>query len=475
MSTVFSVHRAAVRPRRQPRAVRPANVLALTLRATDLLAVAVTAWLAELILGTTLLSRSDTLFVGVALLVSMSAFTAFRLYETERLAHPFDHLPRCWVAWLGTMAGAVLIVFVLRPEELPGRMWLLTWLLVGGVALTLVRVGARAWVRHLQMAGDFGWNVVVVGSGSWGAQARRRLDVDRLQARVVGYVDLDQFANPDDAVLELRRQLAGKPVDQVALALAPKDGIRVPDLLAGLRDYPIEVGLVPEPTPDDLPLLGARRLGDLTTITCLEKPIDGWSWHLKSAFDRVAAGTMLVFLAPLMAVVAVAVKLSSPGSVLYRQKRLGFNQQPIDVFKFRSMYVELCDAPAARTVQHATKNDPRITPVGAFLRKTSLDELPQLFNVLRGEMSLVGPRPHAIAHDEYYATLIDGYLGRHRAKPGITGWAQINGCRGEIHSLEDMRRRIELDLYYIDHWSLWFDVRILLRTVFVFLKDERAY
>ncbi len=475
MSTVFSVHRAAVRPRRQPRAVRPANVLALTLRAVDLLTVALTAWVADWLLGTGSLSRSETLFVGVALLLAMSAFTVFRLYDTERLAHPFDHLPRAWVAWIGTLAGAVLVVFVLRPEELPARSWLLTWLVVGGASLAVVRIGARAWVRRMQLSGDFGWNVVVVGSGAWGAKARRRLDSDRLQARVVGYVDLDQFANPDDAMLEVRRQITGKPIDQVALALAPKDGMRFSELLAGLRDFPIEVGFVPEPTSGDLPVLGARRLGDLTTITCLEKPIDGWSWHLKGAFDRGAAAMILVFIAPLLALIALAVKATSPGPVFYCQKRLGFNQQPIDVYKFRSMYVELCDAPSASKVKHATKDDPRITPVGRFIRKTSLDELPQLFNVLRGEMSLVGPRPHAIAHDEYYATLIDGYLGRHRAKPGITGWAQINGCRGEIRSLEDMRRRIELDLYYIDNWSLWFDVRILLRTAFVFLKDEQAY
>lgn len=450
-------------------------MLALTLRATDLAVVAVAAWLAEALIGPGGLARGETMFVGIVLLLSLSAFSVFRLYDSERLAHPFDHLPRTWAAWVATMAVAVLIMFVLRPEELPGRAWLLTWLVLGGAGLTLVHVAARAWVRHLQLAGDFGWNVVVIGSGSWGPKVRRRLDADRLEARVVGYVDLDQVANPEDVVLELRRHLTGKAVDQVALALAAKDGVRVPNLLAGLRDFPIEVGLVPEPTPNDLPLLGARRPGDLTTITCLEKPFDGWSWHLKSAFDRIAAAVMLLYLAPLMALVAVAVKLDSKGPVFYCQKRLGFNQQPIDVLKFRSMYVEQCDAPTAPTVQHATRNDPRITPVGAFLRKTSLDELPQLLNVLRGDMSLVGPRPHAIAHDEYYAAFIDGYLGRHRAKPGITGWAQINGCRGEIHSLEDMQRRIELDLHYIDHWSLWFDVRILLRTVLVFWKDERAY
>jgi putative colanic acid biosynthesis UDP-glucose lipid carrier transferase len=178
---------------------------------------------------------------------------------------------------------------------------------------------------------------------------------------------------------------------------------------------------------------------------------------------------------PLLALIAGAVKSTSSGPVLFTQLRLGFNQQPVNVFKFRSMYLDRCDVQGADHVKHATRDDPRVTPVGRFLRRTSLDELPQLLNVLRGDMSLVGPRPHAVAHDEYYATLIDGYLGRHRAKPGITGWAQINGCRGEIHSLEDMRRRVEFDLFYIDNWSLWLDLKILLRTALVCFVDERAY
>ncbi|MFW5833434.1 MAG: undecaprenyl-phosphate glucose phosphotransferase [Pseudomonadota bacterium] len=475
MSTVFSVPRAAARPRRGPRALRPAAILALTLRGADLCTIAVTAWLAELLFGLGSLTSSEKLFMGVTLLLASSAFGAFRLYDVERLTTPLEQLPRVCLAWLGILAGAILVVFVLRPEELPSHQWVLTWLITGVLGLTMGRICAKAWVSHLQLTGDIGWNVVVVGSGDWGPKAHRRLDSDRLHARVIGYVDLDQFANPNDAMLELRRQLAGRPVDQVALALAPRDAVRTADFLGALRDFPVEVGVVPQPVPGPVTVIGSRRLGDLTTLTYTEKPIDGWAWHLKSAFDAVAAGVMLLFLSPLLAIIALAVKTTSPGPVFYRQKRLGFNQQPIDVFKFRSMYVDLCDAPTAKSVRQATRDDPRVTPVGRWLRKTSLDELPQLLNVLRGEMSLVGPRPHAIAHDEYYATLIDGYLGRHRAKPGITGWAQINGCRGEIHSLEDMRRRIELDLYYIDHWSLWFDIRILLSTFFVFFRDEQAY
>ncbi|MEO1091314.1 MAG: undecaprenyl-phosphate glucose phosphotransferase [Pseudomonadota bacterium] len=475
MSTVYPMHRAVTTARRQPRALRPVHVLSLWLRFLDLAAIVIAAWLANLLFGGGGLAKSETLFVGVTLLAVMSVASAFGLYEARRLGELSFQLLRAWGAWFVTMAAAVSLVVILRPEELPQRDWLLAWFMIALGLIGGIRFATKMWVAKLRRAGDYGWNLVVVGSGHWGPQARQRLDVDPLQSRVVGYVSLDHCANLDDALLELRRQLADKPIDQVALALDPSQTLRIPELLDVLRSFPVEVGLVPEPTPANLPTIGCRRLGDLTTITCLEKPIDGWSWHVKSAVDRVAAAIILVFLAPLLLVVAGLVAFTSPGPVFFRQKRLGFNQQLIDVFKFRSMYVDLCDAPVSNEIRQATKNDPRVTPVGRWLRRTSLDELPQLINVLRGEMSLVGPRPHAVAHDEYYAKLIDGYLGRHRAKPGITGWAQINGCRGEIHSLEDMRRRIELDLYYIDNWSLWFDLRILMRTTFVFFKDEQAY
>jgi putative colanic acid biosynthesis UDP-glucose lipid carrier transferase len=341
--------------------------------------------------------------------------------------------------------------------------------------LSGARIAAAAWIERARRQGHLAWHVAVVGSGAWGREAARRLEQDRRDTRVVGYIDLPTGLAASDVELGLRQLLTTHTVDHVAVALDPDDLGHVPELLDLLRDFPFEVGVLPAVSPATVPTLGHRRLGDLTSFTCLQKPIDGWAWLIKSAFDRAVAGTALLFLLPLLVVIAAAIKATSPGPILFTQKRLGFNQQPVNVFKFRSMYADRCDVHNAQEVKHATRNDPRVTPVGRFIRRTSLDELPQLLNVLRGEMSLVGPRPHAVAHDEYYATLIDGYLGRHRAKPGITGWAQVNGCRGEIHTLEDMRRRIELDLFYIDNWSLWFDLRILLRTLAICFRDQRAY
>jgi len=186
----------------------------------------------------------------------------------------------------------------------------------------------------------------------------------------------------------------------------------------------------------------------------------------------VLGAVILIPMLPLMAACALLIKLDSAGPVLFRQKRYGFNNNEITVFKFRTMAHEPVPS---EIVPQARRNDPRITRIGAFLRKTSLDELPQLFNVLRGEMSLVGPRPHAVAHNEHYAKIIDGYLGRHRVKPGITGWAQVNGLRGETETPEKMRMRVQYDLFYIDNWSLVFDLKILAMTSFLGFVHRNAY
>jgi exopolysaccharide biosynthesis polyprenyl glycosylphosphotransferase len=217
------------------------------------------------------------------------------------------------------------------------------------------------------------------------------------------------------------------------------------------------------------------RVGNVAMIDLLEKPIADWGNVGKWAFDKTVALAALVLLAPVMLAVAAAIKLDSRGPVLFRQKRHGFNNELIEIFKFRSMYVDLCDVNASKLV---TKNDPRVTRVGRFIRKTSLDELPQLFNVILGGLSLVGPRPHALqakAAGNLYDEVVDGYFARHKVKPGITGWAQINGWRGETDTPEKIQKRVECDIYYIENWSLLLDTYILLKTPFALLKSENAY
>jgi exopolysaccharide biosynthesis polyprenyl glycosylphosphotransferase len=218
-------------------------------------------------------------------------------------------------------------------------------------------------------------------------------------------------------------------------------------------------------------------LGKVPTLDVFEAPITDWDLVMKWLFDHVVGFIVLLMALPVMALVALAIKLDSPGPVLFRQKRFGFNNERIDVYKFRSMYHDQADPLASKVV---TRNDPRVTRVGRFIRKTSLDELPQLFNVVfESNLSLVGPRPHAVQgklQSRLFDEAVDGYFARHRVKPGITGWAQINGWRGEIDNEEKIQKRVEFDLYYIENWSALFDTYILLKTPLALMtKNENAY
>ena len=217
-------------------------------------------------------------------------------------------------------------------------------------------------------------------------------------------------------------------------------------------------------------------VGRVPVLDLFDKPIADWDVVIKLAFDKIVGALALIALSPVLLATAIAIKLDSPGPVLFKQRRYGFNNELVEVFKFRSMYADKTDATAAKLV---TRDDPRVTRVGRFIRKTSLDELPQLFNVvLKGNLSLVGPRPHAVhakAADRQYDEVVDGYFARHRVRPGITGWAQVNGWRGETDTQEKIQQRVEHDLYYIENWSVLFDLYILAMTPFALAKTENAY
>jgi putative colanic acid biosynthesis UDP-glucose lipid carrier transferase len=210
-------------------------------------------------------------------------------------------------------------------------------------------------------------------------------------------------------------------------------------------------------------------VGDTPVVAVCETPFTGVDGLVKYVSDKVLALLILILISPLLLAIAIAIKATSPGPIVFRQRRYGLDGEEIIVYKFRSMTV--CED--GGNIVQAQKNDSRITPLGAFLRKSSLDELPQFVNVLQGRMSIVGPRPHAVAHNELYRTLIKGYMIRHKVKPGITGWAQVNGLRGETESLDKMKRRIDYDLDYLRHWSLRLDLQIIVGTIVVVLKDHK--
>jgi Undecaprenyl-phosphate glucose phosphotransferase len=260
----------------------------------------------------------------------------------------------------------------------------------------------------------------------------------------------------------------------VALPMAAEQ--RLVGLLQKLWVLPVDIRLSARTSKLRFRPRSYSYVGTVPFLDLFDKPIADWDYIVKAAFDRVIGALILALAAPVMLAVAAAIKLDSPGPVLFRQNRYGFNNELIEVFKFRSMYVSQADANAVKLV---TRDDSRITRFGRFIRKTSLDELPQLFNVVfKGNLSLIGPRPHAVqakAADHLYEQVVDGYFARHRVKPGITGWAQVNGWRGETDTKEKLERRVEHDLFYIENWSVLFDLYILFLTPIRLLNTENAY
>jgi Undecaprenyl-phosphate glucose phosphotransferase len=366
------------------------------------------------------------------------------------------------------------------------RVWLVTFFVLGFIVLTLERTVLRSLVRRWAREGRLGRRTIIVGSDENGEhliEALRQQDDsdlkllgvfdDRNDARALDTcAGLPKLGKVND-ILEFARRTR---VDLVLFALPISAEGRILDMLKKLWVLPVDIRLSAHTNKLRFRPRSYSYIGSVPTLGMFEQPITDWDMVMKWVFDRFVGAILLVLLAPVMALVALAIKLDSPGPVLFRQKRFGFNNERIDVFKFRSLYHHQADPLAAKVV---TKNDPRVTRVGRIIRKTSLDELPQLFNVVfKGNLSIVGPRPHAVQgklQSRLFDETVDGYFARHRVKPGITGWAQINGWRGEIDNEEKIQKRVEFDLYYIENWSPLFDLYILLKTPEALIKGENAY
>ncbi len=388
-------------------------------------------------------------------------------------------------AWLGVAVTLVAIAYLTKSSDFYSRLWFVMWVALALVTLFLLRLAIADQVRTWMHEGKLTRNLVIVGAGEHGQKLVERLALHPDPSlRVLGLFDDRHTRVPpevlgvplrgtvNDLLLFARRHR----VDEIIIALPWRAGAHLIELLSRLRSVPADVKLCPEIFDLEVPAIGFSAVAGLPLLNVFERPLGGWSHVVKAIEDRALAVLLFVLALPLNLAIALAIKLDSPGPVLFRQTRYGFNNEEFTVLKFRTMRD---DAPAtsatADELRQATRADARVTRVGAFLRRSSLDELPQLYNVLRGEMSLVGPRPHAVPHNQQYAALIGGYLGRHRVKPGMTGWAQVHGLRGETSSPERMRRRVEYDIYYIEHWSLWLDLKILVLTLFVGFVNENAY
>ena len=373
-------------------------------------------------------------------------------------------------------------LFILKVSDNVSRLWLATWSITSAIALCGLRLLTASAVQRLRQSGRLTKNVAIVGASEVGQQLAAKFIHERLGTRLVGIFEERQsrFVKSGNSVTKVHRLptlyelLCRGRVDEIVIAIPPTASCRVFELSRRFHPFAVSLRVLAPAGYENFQVLDSRRFGDIGTFRVMGKPLDEVAALVKRIEDVVIAAFCLLVTLPLMLVIALFIKLDSRGPLLFRQKRLGANNLPFDLLKFRSMYVEHADSLGHQLTR---AGDPRVTRVGRFLRMASMDELPQLINVLRGDMSLVGPRPHALAANAAgisYARAITEYPIRHRVKPGITGWAQVNGWRGETTTIEQIRQRVEHDLYYIENWSLTFDLLILGRTVLAVLSRANA-
>ncbi|MGF1474612.1 MAG: undecaprenyl-phosphate glucose phosphotransferase [Geminicoccaceae bacterium] len=397
---------------------------------------------------------------------------------------PLRQLPSLLGAFAISAALLLAAAFLTKTTDAFARGWVLLWGIGGLLALVSVRGALAVALQRIQPTTRSGWlrrNIAIVGPEYECEQLLKRLSAtDNRYFHFVGLFNDEESrdragpakAGTIDDLCELARNLA---IDKIFVAIPWTNEGAILNAYQKLQCLPVDIRL---PLPQLNSRFQSRRvsyLNNLAFVNLADRPLGEWGCLLKLAEDRLAAVLALTLFAPVMLVIALIIKWDSPGPVQFRQPRYGFNNKLINVLKFRTMHVASCDTRASRLT---ARNDPRVTKIGNFLRRTSLDELPQLWNVLRGEMSMVGPRPHPVeakAADRYYHDIVSDYAARHKVKPGITGWAQINGWRGPTETEEQLRRRVEHDLYYLNNWSLALDLKIMLMTIYRGFVDKNAF
>lgn len=437
----------------------------------------------NLMQGETWLQVAVPPIVAVAYVLAGEAATIFTVVAFRRLLVQLVRVTVVVLAVAAVLAGIFAATSIASAENMG---WLNRWLILTGICLLAFRFGLHLTVMSWTRSGRLARRTAIVGGGAPGEKL-----IHELEANAVGDVticgvfdDRNDDRSPDSVAGHPKLGTVGDLVDYarrsrldlVIFTLPITAEGRILQMLKQLWVLPVDIRLSAHTNQLQFRPRSYSYIGSVPVLDVQDRPIADWDVVLKWLFDRVVGTLALIALSPVFVVTAIAIKLDSKGPVFFRQKRYGFNNELIEVFKFRSMYTDQCDATASRLV---TKGDPRVTRVGRFIRKTSIDELPQLFNVVfKGNLSLVGPRPHAVhakAVDRLYNDVVDGYFARHKVKPGITGWAQIKGWRGETDTEEKIQQRVAHDLYYIENWSVFFDLWILIKTPFSLLSTENAY
>ncbi len=456
--------------------------LAPLMRLVDLILIYVALWLPIYARGQ-VWDQKAWIAATIAAVLFLVIGQSLSVYQSARGARLRAQLLRIWWGWIaGVVPVLLFLLFLSKRSEEYSRIIVSSWFLIAPFLISMWRTGATLLLRELRARGYNTRAAAIVGMTELGEQlARQMKSVPSLGLRTYGFYDdrdeerchpiSPELGTRAGTLSDLVEAAKTGEVDLIYIAFPLRAEPRINELLRQLSDTTASVYLAADFFVFDLLHTRWVTLGGVPTMSLHETPfygVDGW---LKRLEDIVVASAILTVIAIPMLIIGVCVKLTSPGPALFRQRRYGLNGEVIDVIKFRTMTV----TEDGEEIKQATKNDPRITNFGAFLRRTNLDELPQFLNVLGGSMSIVGPRPHAVAHNELYRKKVRGYMLRHKVKPGITGWAQVNGWRGETDTLEKMEKRVEHDLDYIRNWSLLWDLQIIFMTVFGSRAWRNAY
>lgn len=433
------------------------------------------------------LNFSSARFVAMATALALTyvVFTSAGLYRSKRLPMLHQVVGRLTIAWGVVILTVVLIAFLSKIAFDVSRVWFTISTISSYIALLLFRLLQSYIVSKSRRRGEHIQSVVIVGINELMRSTMSRVNENSW----AGYKILGVFgdkAEADDALIRNglyagviedllqyieSARLADSPVSQVWIVLPLSQEDQIKQITEDLRASSVDICFIPDAFGMQILAGSLTNVAELAVVNFTDIRLRGTAELFKRLFDRIASFFALVLLSPVLIAIALAIRLDTPGPILFSQRRYGMDGREIVVWKFRSMAVQREEG----QVRQATRNDSRVTKVGAFIRRYSLDELPQFYNVLRGSMSIVGPRPHAVSHNEEYRHKIDGYMMRHKIKPGITGWAQVNGWRGETDTLEKMEQRVLFDLEYIRNWSAWLDVKIIVLTVVRSFSGKDAY
>jgi Undecaprenyl-phosphate glucose phosphotransferase len=419
-------------------------------------------------------------FVAFAAAFSLALFPAFGVYDSWRGRSKTALTGQVALGWLIVQACAMALMFSLHKIDFVSRLWFVYWTAMSGGAMIAGRLVTHSVLARVRNAGLNLHQVAVAGCGAHCDAIVRKMDnapaagfrataaynvqanSSPMNTSVPVFEDHDAFAN----------YVRTQHVDEVWLALPLTEERTILRLVDEFRNDLVNIRFMPDVRTLALFEGSVTNLLGVPTINLAASPLSPNAMLQKEIFDRLFAAAALIAVSPIMLACAIAVKLSSRGPVFFKQRRKGADGRVFTIYKFRSMRLH---EQKAGVLEQAKRGDSRITRVGAFLRRTSLDELPQFFNVLRGDMSVVGPRPHALEHDDLYQKVVSGYIHRYRIKPGITGWAQVNGFRGETDRIEKMEGRVAHDLYYLGNWSFGLDMKIIFATIFKGLRHTNAY